>query len=876
MLINGTGDFVTPGPLGPTTANPGNIGIAAINNSTGQIAIGLGTPGSTVGSNTVAPVAPASGISFSPGATSTFELAGWLLSTNGKSGPINATLTSTGGISVAAGAGSCTTSAGPCTQVIANVKPGLQEPTVPTGNLPALVTALPNLGATPIAGGPAVVNSSGVAVKSNFTIRIRENYPDLFKSGSQFNTGAVFPAPASSVQVNVAFNNIPPGFDISGCAAVLTDLNGAAPALPGGASVSTSTVAATATILSVLFTSPVDQTNVDVLWVTCTRVGLGSAALPLPSTPVTAQVFLGPTGDVLSSSGSVLTGLTTGGIPRYASPSAAQPSSLISFGSGGPVTPSTTPATIAATAGTPQTAEIGATFTALRVTVRDKFDNLVSGATVSFSSDNASNAGVTFPRGNTVVTDASGQAAIDVRANFSIGSYNVTATAGSASPATFSLTNTQRLTVAAPALLSGNANQLGIAWTNTLNRPVTLKATARGYDGQLIAGGGIQNPVELAVPAAGQLVRLATEIFGAGIAGRSGWVELTASDIGGNGFFLLFDNALTTSDGGSFPAAPSSRLIFPHVDKDTVLNVVNTGDFATPTTGVLVYNNSGLLAGSAIVSIGAKSGWTGHVGDLIPSLQALDGYVVVDTQGNAFTPSSETLVGMQTYQRGDAAIVIGQRDSELVRSGYAVHVAIGGGYSTRLTLVNPAAVQQQVQLTLNGTTVQRAIPANGRLDESLAQTFNLSGDPQVTGYLKVQTSDVPGVSGYVEISAFDGLLRTTTPIAREAQRRLVFSHVAQGGGYFTGLALLNADAAAATVTIEVDSPTGTILASKVVTLQPGERMIGLLSELFPSIQNQLGGFVRVDSTLPIYGLQIFGSADQRSGSFLTNIPPGTF
>ena len=96
-LINGTGDFVTPGPLGPTAANPGNVGIAAINNSSGQIVIGLGTPGSTVGSNTVAPVIPTSGITFTPGATSTFELAGWLLSTNGKSGAINATLTSTGG-----------------------------------------------------------------------------------------------------------------------------------------------------------------------------------------------------------------------------------------------------------------------------------------------------------------------------------------------------------------------------------------------------------------------------------------------------------------------------------------------------------------------------------------------------------------------------------------------------------------------------------------------------------------------------------------------------------------------------------------------------------------------------------------------------------
>ena len=94
-----------------------------------------------------------------------------------------------------------------------------------------------------------------------------------------------------------------------------------------------------------------------------------------------------------------------------------------------------------------------------------------------------------------------------------------------------------------------------------------------------------------------------------------------------------------------------------------------------------------------------------------------------------------------------------------VRNGYAVHVAIGGGYTTRLTLVNPASIQQQLQLTLNGKTVQRTIPAHGRLDESLGQMFDISGGAQTTGYLKLQTTDVPGVIAYVEIAAFDGLLK---------------------------------------------------------------------------------------------------------------------
>jgi len=871
-LINGTGNFVTPGALGPEGPNPGNVGIAAIENAAGRVVIGLGTPGATVGSDLVSPFVPAGGILFGAGSTSTFELAGWLLSTNGKTGAINATLTSSGGIGVVPGAGNCTAGAGPCTQVITSVKPGVQDPTVPAGTLPGLVTSLPNLGSTPITGGPAVIGSNGSPIKSNFSIRIRENYAEFFKSSTQFNTGGVFPASvASSVQVNLLFSGIPAGFDISGCSSVLTDVNGAAPALQGGPTVSTSTITADSQLLTVLFSSPIDQVNIDVLWITCTKVGVGTATLPLPSTPITAQIFLGPTGAALAS-GLPLTGLTSGMIPRYASAQSSGNSfGLVSFG-GGATGPSSPPALVTATAGSSQIAEVGGAFTPLRVTVRDRFDNVVSGATVTFTLNNAASAGATFPRGNTSVTDATGQAAIEVRANYSVGSYAVVATSGNATAAFFYLSNTQRLTVAIPALQSQNANQLGIAWTNTLNKTVTVRATARGYDGQLLTGSGVQNPAEFTVPAGGQFARLASEVFGAGIVGRSGWVELTASDTGGNGFFLVFDNALTNSDGGAFPAAPSRRLIFPHVDRDTVLHVVNTGDQSNPATAVLVFDNNGVPVGGTTLSLAPKAGWTGRVTDLLPALTAIDGYMVVDTQGDIFSSSSDTLVGMQSYRRGDAAIVIAQRESEVVTTGYAVHVAVGGGYTTRLKLVNPAAVSQQLVLTLNGANVQRTIPAFGRLDESLAQMFNIAGSGLTTGHLKLQaSSQALGVSGYVEISASEGLLRTTTPISNEAQRRLVFSHIAQGGGYFTGLALLNADNPPATVTIEVNSAAGIRLASKVVTIEPGQRLIGLLSELFPEIQNQMGGFVRVESTQPIYGLQIFGNLD-----FLTNIPAGSF
>src|SRR5262249_7289985 len=110
-----------------------------------------------------------------------FDIAGVLVSTYKSSGAVNATLTSSGGISINPGSASIT--------VINSVQVGLVDPGVPTGGLPTAVTSLPNAGTTPIAGGPAVILSStpGTVLKSNFTLRIQEGFASMLREASQFN-----------------------------------------------------------------------------------------------------------------------------------------------------------------------------------------------------------------------------------------------------------------------------------------------------------------------------------------------------------------------------------------------------------------------------------------------------------------------------------------------------------------------------------------------------------------------------------------------------------------------------------------------------------------------------------------------------------------
>ena len=103
-----------------------------------------------------------------------------------------------------------------------------------------------------------------------------------------------------------------------------------------------------------------------------------------------------------------------------------------------------TPASITATAGTPQSATVNTSFaTQLQVTVKDSSNNPVSGAIVTFSAPGSGASG-TFAGGvNAATTNASGVAISAVfTANTTAGSYTVTASvSGVASPANFSLTN---------------------------------------------------------------------------------------------------------------------------------------------------------------------------------------------------------------------------------------------------------------------------------------------------------------------------------------------------------------------------------------------------------------------------------------------------
>jgi beta-lactamase superfamily II metal-dependent hydrolase len=145
-----------------------------------------------------------------------------------------------------------------------------------------------------------------------------------------------------------------------------------------------------------------------------------------------------------------------------------------------------TPASIAATAGTPQSTTVGTAFaTQLAATVKDGGNVGIAGAGVTFTAP-ASGASGTFPGGFTsvsVTTDGSGVATAPVfTANALAGPYNVVASTTNALTANFALTNlapaATHFSVTAPAsVTSGTPFSVTVTALNGAN------ATVTGYTG---------------------------------------------------------------------------------------------------------------------------------------------------------------------------------------------------------------------------------------------------------------------------------------------------------------------------------------------------------------------------------------------------------
>lgn len=429
-----------------------------------------------------------------------------------------------------------------------------------------------------------------------------------------------------------------------------------------------------------------------------------------------------------------------------------------------------------------------------------------------------------------------------------------------------------------PLLNFSGANQIGLALSNPSVYDADLTVTAFSEKGSLLEGLEKSNPAEITIPAKGQSARLLREIFGDGILGKRGWVEISGSEPGVSGIYVLLNGSLTAVDGGLLIRENAARLVFPNVAFDTTIAFVNAWDVSLH-ADLKFFDNRGNVRGLPLDLKPYQSIARSPV-EMAAGLESFSGWAVLEAT-EATEDSAEfadALVGAEVYRRGsDIAVLTAPSLASASRQAHIPHFASGAGYTTRVFVVNPSEEAQTVQITLQADSDSRSrqitqvIPPHGRLDSRLDQAFSLTSATFITGALKLEvTGGGKGVLAFAEISTGQGLV---TALAAEAKplSDYFFSHVAQDRNFYTGTVLLNPGTAPAHVTIDVFDQSAELVGARSFSLLPGKRIAQVLNELVPGTsQVSAGGYVHITATEPVFAVQLFGS--RQDVPFLANVP----
>ncbi|RPI21617.1 MAG: hypothetical protein EHM61_24320, partial [Acidobacteria bacterium] len=415
----------------------------------------------------------------------------------------------------------------------------------------------------------------------------------------------------------------------------------------------------------------------------------------------------------------------------------------------------------------------------------------------------------------------------------------------------------------------------GFAISNSTDLSASLEARFLGSDGQLIAGAA-SNPTVQTLSSKRQAAQLLNEMFSlpAG-AEASGWAEVL-SNIPVSGFFQILGAGL---DGGAAVSKPLLKFYFSRVldgptafrnlPATTSISIANPGK-AAATVVLSLHNLPGVLVAERTFVIPGRGSTYGRLRDIFSTpTDFTSGYVVADVK------MGEGLVGFACVRLGASAggTLIGLNAAEPTAGDrlYSGQMASGPGMFSSFRILNASAALRKATLypiDEHGQPLASEavldLPAGAATDVDAGQLFHFAAANMVVGSFRIE-ADGPGLLGDVLFGEPDSLtLAAALPLQDQGLRHAVFSQVANGMGLFTGLALYVPGAETAAVTIEVYSADGHKTGEAQFEMPGRTRMARLLTELMPSTEGQIRGFVVIRSSQPIIAQELFAGADSMS------------
>jgi hypothetical protein len=308
----------------------------------------------------------------------------------------------------------------------------------------------------------------------------------------------------------------------------------------------------------------------------------------------------------------------------------------------------------------------------------------------------------------------------------------------------------------------------------------------------------------------------------------------------------------------------------------TCLSVANPGDQKITVKLQLyeVLDDTGASAPPIEVTrtIPAKGLLFGTVATIFSHASDISGYVLAEvTDGSG-------AVGYQVVQQDnpETAFGLSAQFGTSFTEAYSAQLVNGPEYATLFKFVNIGSSPRKISMrALNeqGTTIASTsfgLNPGQQFEDEAGNIFNLGFTATTVGSVRI-TTDGAGILGDVIFGEpYEFAFLAALPLQTTGFSEAIFSHLVNGAGYWTGLALYNPGTLSADVTILVFSPAGAQTGESRFTMAAGRRLSKLLPELVPSSQGQLGGYVVVRSTLPLIAQELFGDTGL---NMLSAVPP---
>jgi hypothetical protein len=434
-----------------------------------------------------------------------------------------------------------------------------------------------------------------------------------------------------------------------------------------------------------------------------------------------------------------------------------------------------------------------------------------------------------------------------------------------------------------PYLKASSSQYTGIALANsTQDTPAVIRMSGRDSRGSFLWSEDATVPSDLTLAGGTQIAQLERQFFNLPFAADySGSLTVEADIPNVQGFFLTGDFAGDYLDGAEAFTRGYRQLFFLDALQDgntsTEIHLMNIKDLPVAVDLKLVDSNGRTMKGLIQQTIPARGKISGSLSSLFGISSELQSAHVTAASnddalaGFALITQPVALAGLNALPLENAGAVL-----------YSPQFAVGDPsfpMDTRLNIVNVGDSRTQVTVALldesgkpfGPDTRTMMLEVGGQVSLDVRSTFGLEPGQ---GYIKVSASDGGRLLGNVAFGSGNpvtGALKfeATIPLFASGAQDFIFSHIAQGAGYYTGLAFLAPEGAR--ITIAAFDRSGAAKGNPATRdLASGQRFVSLLNQLIPETNGQVGGYVKVSSDRPVMGFEMFGSTD---GQVLSAVPP---